>query len=95
MDVVKIDVDGFEPNVLSGMRGTLIAYRPAVEMEYTKETAEAVGGIAGILPPPARVPRPSRDRRQAAAGPLPAAELQRADAGRRTGAVWDLLLTPS
>jgi hypothetical protein len=36
-DLVKIDVEGFEPDVLAGGRGTLTERRPAIVLEWTPE----------------------------------------------------------
>src|SRR4051812_14846288 len=38
--VIKIDVEGYEPEVLSGLRATLIAQKPVVAFEGLDETAK-------------------------------------------------------
>jgi FkbM family methyltransferase len=40
LDLVKIDVEGFEKNVLDGLRGTMKKYRPLVFFEFEKNTIE-------------------------------------------------------
>lgn len=96
VDIVKIDVEGYEANVLRGLRETLTAYRPTVVMEYTRKTADAVGGIAGIvrlLPVGYRVSRVIAVRPLLGVFQRPGYELQ-APTGTPT-TWWDLLLTPS
>ena len=38
--MIKIDVEGYEPEVLSGLRATLIAQKPVVAFEGLDETAK-------------------------------------------------------
>jgi FkbM family methyltransferase len=40
IDLIKIDVEGFEKNVLKGLQNTIKKYRPIIFMEYSKTTAE-------------------------------------------------------
>lgn len=48
IDVIKLDVEGFEPEVLRGLAGTLAASRPAVILELSETAWEKVGGAAGF-----------------------------------------------
>lgn len=41
IDLVKIDVEGFEKNVLIGLRETIKKYRPIIFLEYSKATRES------------------------------------------------------
>ena len=38
VDVLKIDVEGYEPTVLKGLRNTILVNRPLLLVEYTKDT---------------------------------------------------------
>jgi len=44
LDLIKIDVEGFEKNVLMGIRDTLLKYRPIVFMEFSTETKRSFQG---------------------------------------------------
>lgn len=51
LDLIKIDVEGFEGSVLSGLRDTLRRYRPAVLFEFSDTTRNQVGGkLDGLFP---------------------------------------------
>jgi FkbM family methyltransferase len=52
LDLIKIDVEGFEKNVLLGLSDTLKKYRPAVIMEYSEITRDSltIKELRGILP---------------------------------------------
>ena len=53
IDAVKIDVQGYEPNVLDGMARTLAAHRPIVWMEVSQPTISELdrcGGLAALMP---------------------------------------------
>ncbi|MBN1824067.1 MAG: FkbM family methyltransferase [Endomicrobiales bacterium] len=39
IDLIKIDVEGFERRVLNGLKDTIKKYRPAIFMEYSESTA--------------------------------------------------------
>ena len=45
IDAVRIDVEGFEKNVLLGLQQTLAKYRPSVLMEFSPSTQESFAGI--------------------------------------------------
>ncbi len=47
-DVIKIDVEGFEPNVLKGLSKTIAEKRPVIFFEHTWNTDEQV---KGLIPP--------------------------------------------
>jgi FkbM family methyltransferase len=54
LDLVKIDVEGFERNVLLGLRDTLREHRPLLLFEftrYTKMTMRDAGELFELLPP--------------------------------------------
>ena len=42
IDLIKIDVEGFEKNVLLGLKATLEKYRPFVVMEYSRVTRDSL-----------------------------------------------------
>ncbi|MEJ2670825.1 MAG: FkbM family methyltransferase [Deltaproteobacteria bacterium] len=52
LDLIKIDVEGFEKCVLLGLKGTLARYRPWVVMEYSVSTRNnmSVRELREILP---------------------------------------------
>lgn len=53
VDLVKIDVEGFESNVLAGLRRTLERHRPRVLMEFSETTRAALGSrqaLEALLP---------------------------------------------
>lgn len=54
INLIKIDVEGFEKNVLSGLANTLAKYRPVVFMEFSSSTKQSFSGVAelqAMLPP--------------------------------------------
>ena len=53
IDLIKIDVEGFEKAVLIGLRDTLIEYRPIVFLEFSSETKrsfESEDEMMSLLP---------------------------------------------
>jgi FkbM family methyltransferase len=44
IDLIKIDVEGFEKNVLLGLRESLQRYRPIVFIEFSEETKSSLKG---------------------------------------------------
>lgn len=52
IDLIKIDVEGFEKYVLLGLRDTLVKYRPIVVMEYSQVTKNTLNiqELREILP---------------------------------------------
>ena len=40
LDFIKIDVEGFEPNVLRGMKETIEQYKPVIYLEYEQNKSE-------------------------------------------------------
>ncbi|GAB4497587.1 MAG: hypothetical protein OHK0019_31410 [Saprospiraceae bacterium] len=54
IDFVKIDVEGFEQEVLSGMGETLRRFRPVIAMEFSEKTFEKIQSLdrlKALLPP--------------------------------------------
>lgn len=49
VDFVKIDVEGFELNVLRGLRGTLARYRPLVMLELSDEARLSLPSLADFM----------------------------------------------
>lgn len=65
VDIIKIDVEGFEPYVLQGLRQTIQRCRPVVLMELLDDTRAVVGdeaGLRALLYPGARIRDVSRRR---------------------------------
>ena len=55
IDAIKIDIQGFEPNTLIGLRSTLERHRPLVWMEIGQGTHTVLGGdgdLASLFPYP-------------------------------------------
>lgn len=55
VDLIKIDVEGFESNVLIGFRNTISQHRPVIMIEYTESTQRGIdrfGGIDNCIPYP-------------------------------------------
>jgi len=52
IDFIKIDVEGFESNVLSGLNKTIIKYRPIISMEYEYDSKKGFENknIINLLP---------------------------------------------
>jgi FkbM family methyltransferase len=53
IDLIKIDVEGFEKFVLAGLKNTLEKTRPAIFMEYsesTRNSLESEAELMGLLP---------------------------------------------
>ena len=48
IDLIKIDVEGFERQVLAGMRRTIEKYRPLITMEYSDTTMNAFANEAAL-----------------------------------------------
>ena len=54
IDLIKIDVEGFELTVLRGLRATLIRYRPVVMMELSDQArlgVKTLGEFMNLFPP--------------------------------------------
>lgn len=100
VDLIKIDVEGFELHVLAGLRETLRRHRPVVMIEICDKARAAVGGpqgLASLLPPGYRVERLVRpkplavwfSRRDASLEPLVWPD------GPTRGGYMNLLLRPT
>lgn len=53
IDLVKIDIEGYEANALQGLRRTLLDFHPAIVMEVTETSASLFaqkGGIKKVIP---------------------------------------------
>jgi FkbM family methyltransferase len=48
LDFIKLDVEGFESDVLLGLRDTLERHRPTILMEWSAETRRAFGSIGNL-----------------------------------------------
>jgi FkbM family methyltransferase len=59
IDALKIDVQGFEPNVLRGLRRTIAASRPLIWVEISETTLHTptVKALAELIPIPFRLMR--------------------------------------
>lgn len=57
VDAIKIDVQGFEPNVLRGLRETIIANRPLIWVEISETTLRTptASALAELIPVPFRL----------------------------------------
>ena len=44
---IKIDVEGFEPNVIRGARQTIVQHRPMILTEFFPRSLRNIGGISG------------------------------------------------
>lgn len=65
LDLIKIDVEGFELHVLKGLTETLTRYRPLVMVELNDAARTELGSVDGLLkllPPDYRVERIVRPR---------------------------------
>jgi hypothetical protein len=49
LDLLKIDVEGFEWRVLRGGEGTIAKFRPHIVFEYNAETAPRGGGTPALM----------------------------------------------
>ena len=49
VDVMKIDVEGFERFVLAGMKATLESARPVIFMEYSSSTRKSLESVADLM----------------------------------------------
>lgn len=57
VDAIKIDVQGFEPNVLRGLRETITANRPLIWVEISETTLHTptTSALAELIPVPFRL----------------------------------------
>lgn len=49
IDLIKIDVEGFEKEVLDGMKEVLVRYRPTVIIEFSKDTKVKFGSSENMM----------------------------------------------
>lgn len=49
VDVIKIDVEGFEKDVLTGLQRVIEKYRPVILMEFSETTRDSFGDIADFF----------------------------------------------
>jgi FkbM family methyltransferase len=57
-DFVKIDVEGFEAEVVAGLQATLAAHQPVMMVEVTQSAVKGLerrGGLSALLPYPVRL----------------------------------------
>ena len=99
LDLIKIDVEGFELHVLAGLRATLERYRPYVMLEMCDAARMLLGtaaGLAALLPAGYRVHRIVRPRAVAGFFSRREATLEPLDwsAGPTPGGYVNLLLRP-
>lgn len=48
IDLIKVDVEGFEMEVLGGLRSSIEKYRPVLFVEFSKRTQEKIKGGGGL-----------------------------------------------
>lgn len=99
VDLIKIDVEGFELSVLRGLRATLARYRPMVMMELSDQARIGLPGLAefmALFPPgyEARVVRGQRNRLVLFGARGCALEALRWDHDPTPGGYINLLLRP-
>ncbi len=49
LDIIKIDVEGFEKSVLLGLKDTIAKYRPSLMVEYSEDTKDSFLNIDDLL----------------------------------------------
>lgn len=49
IDLIKIDVEGFEKNVLIGLKDTIEKYRPTIVIEYSATTMKSFSGLEEFM----------------------------------------------
>lgn len=49
IDLIKIDVEGFEKNVLTGLKQTIQKYRPIIFLEYSEATRESFSCLGEFM----------------------------------------------
>lgn len=49
IDLIKMDVEGFEINILAGLKKTLATFRPVIFMEYSESTRNIIGSESDFM----------------------------------------------